>query len=126
MLMTWELLERTGAAHPPVLLPDGRCSGLLGRCDIAVACSVPAVVLSALDVGPSVSGRRRVAVRAQNSVGRAARSMMELTASDIAAALIRIPAPGRAAERGPFSMIPGLGPPPRRPGEPRSMSGITG
>lgn len=74
-----------------------------------------------IGVGASAGGGR-----AQNSVRRAARSMMELTASDIAAALIRIPAPGRAAERGPFSMIPGLGPPPRRPGEPRSMSGITG
>ncbi|MFJ1569275.1 HPP family protein [Streptomyces erythrochromogenes] len=132
VLMAWELLERTGAAHLPVLLSDGRCSGLLDRCDVAVACSAPAVVLSALDVGTLVSGRRRAAVRAQESVRKAASTMTEngcdalpvlgsggrlvglLTASDIVAALVRHPAPGlRAAEGGPigpFSMTPGLGP----------------
>ncbi|MFG2394169.1 HPP family protein [Streptomyces lavendulae] len=132
VLMAWELLERTGAHHLPVLLPNGRCSGLLDRVDVAVACSAPAVVLSALDVDTLLSGHRRVAVRAAESVRKAAVAMTDngcdalavlggdgrlvglLTASDIVAALARPPAPGpRTVEGrpiGPFPLTPGLGP----------------
>ncbi|MET9885619.1 CBS domain-containing protein [Streptomyces sp. NPDC006430] len=132
VLMAWELLERTGAAHLPVLLPDGRCSGLLDRCDIAVACSQPAVGLSAQDVSTLVAGRRWAAVRAEESVRKAAVAMTDndcdalpvlgsggrlvgvLTASDVVAALVRHPAPVRRAGEGspigPATLTPGLRP----------------
>ncbi|WP_314251746.1 CBS domain-containing protein [Streptomyces kutzneri] len=132
VLVAWELLERIGATYLPVLLPDGRCSGLLDRLDVAVACSAPAVVLSAVDVGTLVTGRRRVAVREGESVRKAAVAMTDngcnalpvldsagrlvglLTAADIVAALVCHPAPGpQAAEGrpvGPSTLTPGLGP----------------
>ncbi|MFB0627302.1 HPP family protein [Streptomyces sp. AB3(2024)] len=132
VLMAWELLERTGAAYLPVLLPDGRCSGLLDRCEVAVACSAPAVVLSAQDVGALLSGRRRPAVRPEESVRKAAVAMTDnhcealpvlgsagrlvglLTASDIVAGLVRYPASvsgnAEATAIGPSTLTPGLGP----------------
>ncbi|MGW1894308.1 CBS domain-containing protein [Streptomyces sp. NPDC002004] len=133
VLVAWELLERTGVSHLPVVLPDGRCSGLLTRSDVAVACCAPAAVLSTQDVHTLLSGRRTAAVRVDMSVRKAAATMTDnecdavpvlgesgrlvglLTASDVVAAFVRHPpalAPRDIGEQPvtPLSMTPGREP----------------
>ncbi|WP_374985268.1 HPP family protein [Streptomyces fradiae] len=71
LLVAWELLERSGARHLPVVLPDGRCSGLLERAEVAVACAAPAVTLSRRHARDLVRYRRCAVVHREDSVGRA-------------------------------------------------------
>ncbi|CAG7613821.1 CBS domain-containing protein [Actinacidiphila bryophytorum] len=133
VLMAWELLERSGRRHLPVMRPDGRCVGLLDRADLAVACAAPATSLTALRVGDLVLGRRPAVVHAGESVRRAVRRMSStgaealpvlgdngslvglLTAPDLIAALAGHAPPEEPAHpwEVPFPVMPGL-PPKRR------------
>ncbi|MGW1997687.1 CBS domain-containing protein [Embleya sp. NPDC001921] len=56
LLMAWELIQRTGFHHLPVVNEDGRCVGLLERGDLAVACALPAISLSERYVGDLLPG----------------------------------------------------------------------
>ncbi|CAL9572231.1 CBS domain-containing protein [Streptomyces sp. enrichment culture] len=117
VLTAWELLERSGARHLPVVLPDGRCAGLLDRAEVAVACAAPAVSLSRRYAWDLVRCRRCVVVHHGDPVGRAVAVMDAngcdalpvvgdagtlaglFTAADVVAALA-----GRRAE-----VLPGVG-----------------
>ncbi|WP_436776464.1 CBS domain-containing protein [Yinghuangia sp. YIM S09857] len=129
VLMAWEILQRTGFHHLPVVNEDGRCPGLVERSELAVACSSPAAVLSERYVGDLVVGRGRALVHDDAPVSRAATVMTEvgtdalpvldasgrfvglLTARDLVALLAgRHKRPGTAAGTGPvlFSLEPVL------------------
>ncbi|MEU0939043.1 CBS domain-containing protein [Embleya sp. NPDC005971] len=56
LLMAWELIQRTGFHHLPVVDEDGRCVGLLNRGELAVACALPAISLSERYVGDLLPG----------------------------------------------------------------------
>ncbi|WP_340377344.1 CBS domain-containing protein [Streptomyces sp. SS7] len=133
VLVAWELLERSGFRHVPVVHPDGRCAGLLDRADLAVACAAPAVALSASRVGDLLAGRRPALVHVEQTVGHAADLMSctgadalpvlaedgrfagVLTATGIVAALAGGPlghAPADDRPQFPPTVLPGL--PPRR------------
>jgi CBS domain-containing protein len=141
VLMAWEILERTGFHHLPVVHPDGHCVGLLGRDELAAACSEPATSLSSRRVRGLLRGRRSAVVQAEDPVRKAATMMIStgadalpvvgdhgilvglLTARDIVAACAGQPVPTwRGGERPPvpFPTLPGLPPPPaeRRVGIP--------
>ncbi|CAL9562258.1 CBS domain-containing protein [Streptomyces sp. enrichment culture] len=134
VLAAWELLERSGARHLPVVLPDGRCAGLLERAEVAVVCAAPAVSLSRRYARDLVRCRRCAVVHHGDPVGRAVAVMDAngcdalpvvgdagtlaglLTAADVVSALA-----GRGAEvlpgvgarpPYPYPVMPGL--PPRR------------
>ncbi|WP_324790354.1 HPP family protein [Streptomyces sp. H51] len=133
VLVAWELLERSGTRHLPVLRPDGRCTGLLDRADVAVACAAPAASLSGRRVDELLPRHRPALVHAGQTVRHAADVMScadadalpvlaedgrlagVLTAADVVAALA-----GRAARdepagprpQAPPTTLPGL--PPRR------------
>ncbi|MEU3448125.1 CBS domain-containing protein [Streptomyces thermolilacinus] len=133
VLAAWELLERSGARHLPVVLPDGRCAGLLDRAEVAVVCAAPAVSLSRR-CARDLLRRRCAVVHHGDPVGRAVAVMDAngcdalpvvgdagtlaglLTAADVVSALA-----GRGAEvlpgvgarpPYPYPVMPGL--PPRR------------
>ncbi|MFJ3927056.1 HPP family protein [Streptomyces sp. NPDC090022] len=132
VLVAWELLQRSGSRHLPVVHPDGRCAGLLDRADVAVACAAPAVSLSAVRVGDLLRGHGRALVHAEQSVRHAVDLMAYteadalpvlagdgrlagvLTATDIVAALVGHPVREGPADRRPQAptTLPGL--PPRR------------
>ncbi|WP_327138618.1 CBS domain-containing protein (plasmid) [Streptomyces sp. NBC_01340] len=42
LLMAWEVVERSGQRHLPVVRHDGCCAGVLDRAELAVACADPA------------------------------------------------------------------------------------
>ncbi|OSY52811.1 CBS domain-containing protein [Streptomyces fradiae ATCC 10745 = DSM 40063] len=140
LLVAWELLERSGARHLPVVLPDGRCSGLLERAEVAVACAAPAVTLSRRHARDLVRYRRCAVVHREDSVGRAVDVMDAnrcdalpvvgdagvlaglFTAADVVSALaghgLEVP-PGGGGQRSypfPYPVMPGL---PPRPDEDR-------
>ncbi|URM92577.1 CBS domain-containing protein [Streptomyces sp. MRC013] len=134
VLAAWELLERSNARHLPVVLPDGRCGGLLDRAEVAVACAAPAVSLSRCYARDLVRCHRCVVVHEGDAVGRAVAVMDAngcdavpvvgddgtlaglLAAGDVVAALAgRGPGalPGAGARPPyPYPVVPGL--PPRR------------
>lgn len=133
VLVAWELLERSGSRHLPVVHPDGRCAGLLDRADVAVACAAPAASLSGLRVGDLLTGHRPALIHVGQSVCHAADLMSYteadalpvlredgrlagvLTASDIVAALVGRPVqkePADTRPQAPPTVLPGL--PPRR------------
>ncbi|WP_149183728.1 HPP family protein [Streptomyces sp. TRM49041] len=70
VLVAWELLERSRARHLPVVLPDGRCAGVLDRAEVAVVCAAPAVSLSRRHAGDLLR-RRCAVVHLRDSVRRA-------------------------------------------------------
>lgn len=129
VLMAWEILQRTGFHHLPVVNEEGRCLGLVERSELAVACSAPAAVLSERYVGDLVVGRGPALVHDDALVSRAATIMTEagvdalpvlddsgrfvglLTARDLVALLAgRHKRSGGAAGTGPilFSLEPVL------------------
>ncbi|MEW2489585.1 CBS domain-containing protein [Streptomyces sp. NPDC048411] len=133
VVVAWELLERSGSRHLPVVRPDGRCAGLLDRADVAVACAAPAVSLSGLRVDELLAGHRRALVHVEQTVRHAADLMSStesdalpvlaedgrlagvLTAADIVAALAGRPVqkePADTRPQAPSTVLPGL--PPRR------------
>ncbi|GCB50785.1 HPP family protein [Streptomyces sp. NL15-2K] len=133
VLVAWELLERSGCRHLPVVHPDGRCAGLLDRADVAVACAAPAASLSGRRVDDLLPGHRPALVHAEQTVRHAADLMTYtetdalpvldedgrlagvLTAADIVAALADHPAPKGPADirpQAPPTVLPG--PSPRR------------
>ncbi|GGT00873.1 CBS domain-containing protein [Streptomyces chromofuscus] len=133
VLVAWELLERSGSRHLPVVRPDGRCAGLLDRADVAVACAAPAASLSGLRVHDLLPGHGPALVHAEQTVRHAADLMTYtetdallvldedgrlagvLTAADIVAALAGRPAqkePVDTRPQAPPTVLPG--PPPRR------------
>ncbi|GAB2964132.1 HPP family protein [Streptomyces heilongjiangensis] len=133
VLVAWELLERYGSRHLPVVRQDGRCAGLLDRADVAVACAAPAASLSRLRVDELLPAHRPALVHAEQTVRRAADLMScteadalpvleedgrlagVLTAADIVAALAGRPVrkePADARPQPPSTVLPGL--PPRR------------
>ncbi|MFC8245905.1 CBS domain-containing protein [Streptomyces chartreusis] len=134
VLVAWELLERSGSRHLPVVRPDGRCAGLLDRAAVAVACAAPAASLSGLRVDELLPGRRPALVHVEETVRHAADVMSctevdalpvldedgrlagVLTAADIVAALARRPVQQKPADtrpQAPSTVLPGL---PPRPG----------
>ncbi len=75
--MAWEVVERSGQSHLPVVRQDGSCAGLLERAELAVACADPAVTLSRRSVRDLVRGRRTVTVHPEEPALRAAAVMTE-------------------------------------------------
>jgi CBS domain-containing protein len=133
VLLAWEVLERSGFHHLPIVHADGRCAGLLDRADLAVACAAPASSLSGGRVGSLLRGRRPAAAHSEDTVLKAAAVMTYngadalpvvgehgllvgiLTARDIVAALAGEPVrkkPSGPRHPVPFPALPGL--PPRR------------
>ncbi|MEV6166182.1 CBS domain-containing protein [Streptomyces sp. NPDC052052] len=133
VLVAWELLERSGSRHLPVVHPDGRCAGLLDRADVAVACAAPAASLSGVRVGDLLPVRRPARVQVEQTVRHAAELMScteadalpvleedgrlagVLTASDIVAALAGRPVQKQPADTRPratSTVLPGLPPRP--------------
>ncbi|WP_159765930.1 CBS domain-containing protein [Streptomyces sp. HM190] len=133
VLVAWELLERSGSRHLPVVRQDGRCAGLLDRADVAVACAAPAASLSSLRVDELLPAHRPALVHAEQTVRHAADLMScteadalpvleedrrlagVLTAADIVAALAGRPVrkePADTRPQAPSTVLPGL--PPRR------------
>ncbi|GAA3784783.1 CBS domain-containing protein [Streptomyces chiangmaiensis] len=131
VLVAWELLERSGSRHLPVVHKDGRCAGLLDRADVAVACAAPATSLTGLRVANLLPGRRSALVHAEETVHHAADLMSYtevdalpvlqedgqlagvLTAADIVAALVGRPAqrePTEMGQQAPSTVLPGLAP----------------
>jgi CBS domain-containing protein len=131
-LMAWEVAERSGQRHVPVVRRDGRCAGVLDRAELAVVCADPAVTLSGRRVRDLVRGRRTVTVHPEESAVRAAAVMAEgnvdalpvtdlrgrltglLTAQDYVAAAAGLHRPSASAREAPHvrATLPGL--PPRR------------
>ncbi|MGW5781644.1 CBS domain-containing protein [Streptomyces sp. NPDC003863] len=93
LLVAWELLQRSGSRHLPVVRPDGRCAGLLDRADVAVACAAPAVALSALRVDGLLRGHGQALVH----VGQTVRHAVDLMAYTEADALPVLAEDGRLA-----------------------------
>lgn len=77
VLMAWEILQRTGFHHLPVVDGTGHCLGLVERSDLAVACAMPAAVLGERDVGSLVAEQGPVSVRGDDPVARAAEVMTD-------------------------------------------------
>ncbi|MFF4582657.1 HPP family protein [Streptomyces sp. NPDC001389] len=133
-LVAWELFERSGSSHLPVVRPDGRCAGLLDRADVAVACAAPAVALSGLRVEDLLRGHGPVIVHVAQTVRHAAdlmtctgtdavpvlgedgRLVGVLTATDIVAAFAGHPAREEPADLRPPAPPTLLPPPPPRRG----------
>ncbi|MER7466749.1 CBS domain-containing protein [Streptomyces sp. NPDC097981] len=128
VLVAWELLQRSGSRHLPVVRPDGRCVGLLDRADVAVACAAPAVSLSVLRVDELLRGHGPALVRVEQTVRHAVDLMTYteadalpvlaedgrlagvLTAADIVAVLAGHPVREGPADRRPQvpTVLPGL------------------
>jgi CBS domain-containing protein len=75
LLMAWELLERSGFQHLPVVREDGRCVGVLDRAEVAVACAAPAAALSRRRVDVLLRGRCTPSVHSDDPLRRAAAVM---------------------------------------------------
>ncbi|MDT0469703.1 CBS domain-containing protein [Streptomyces gibsoniae] len=73
VLVAWELLERSGSRHLPVVRQDGRCAGMLDRVDVAVACAAPATTLSGMRVGDLLPVHKPVLGRVSNVLVTATR-----------------------------------------------------
>lgn len=132
VLVAWELLQRSGSRHLPVVRTDGRCAGLLERADVAVACGAPAVALSGLRVDELLRGHGPVLVHVEQPVRHAVDLMTYtevdalpvlaedgrlagvLTAADVLAALAGRPVREEPTDWRPQAptVLPGL--PPRR------------
>ncbi|MCG0062051.1 CBS domain-containing protein [Streptomyces tricolor] len=132
VLMAWEVVERSGQSHLPVVRQDGSCAGLLERAELAVACADPTVTLSRRSVRDLVRGRRTVTVHPEEPALRAAAVMTEehrdalpvtdphgrltglLTAQDYVAAAAGLRRTAGPARQAPHlrATLPGL--PPRR------------
>ncbi|MFF0428160.1 HPP family protein [Streptomyces sp. NPDC004520] len=132
VLVAWELLQRSGSRHFPVVRPDGRCAGLLERADVAIACGAPAVSLSEVRVDELLRGHGPALVHVEQTVRHAVDLMAYtesdalpvlaeggrlagvLTAADIVAALAGHSARKKSADHRPQAgtVLPGL--PPRR------------
>ncbi|WP_330455578.1 CBS domain-containing protein [Streptomyces sp. NBC_00820] len=130
LLMAWEVVERSGQRHLPVVRQDGCCAGVLDRAELAVACAAPAVTLSRRRVRDLVYGRRTVTVHPEESTLHAAAMMAEeqvdalpvtdphgrltglLTAQDYVAAAAGLhPHTGQAQEASHIrATLPGLSP----------------
>lgn len=130
VLVAWELLERSGSRHLPVVRQDGCCAGLLDRADVAVACAAPATSLSGLRVGDLLPGHRPALVHVEETVRHAADLMSYteadtlpvlqedgrlagvLTAADIVAALVgrRVRKEPTEMSQVPSTVLPGLPP----------------
>lgn len=78
VLMAWEILQRTGFHHLPVVDGDGRCLGLVERSDLAVVCAQPAASLSERYADELLAGHRPPLVHDDTPVTRAAAHMTEL------------------------------------------------
>lgn len=120
VLVAWELMERTGYHHLAVVRPDGRCSGVLERGDLAVHCAAPASRLSGLRIADLPRSRRTARVHPGTSIAAAAAAMCRsdsdavpvtdtdgraiglVTARDLVAALAGHTRPGHDAPPGPF------------------------
>jgi CBS domain-containing protein len=133
LLMAWELLQRTGFHHLPVVDEDGRCVGLLERSELAVACALPAISLAERYVGDLLSGAAQPQVPAAARLAEVAKVMTDnavdalavtddndtmvglVTARDLVAALAGRTSSHRPTDRGPvlFRLEPVL--PPARP-----------
>ncbi|MET8630531.1 CBS domain-containing protein [Kitasatospora sp. NPDC004669] len=81
VLIAWELLERSGYRHLPVVRSDGRCTGLLDRADLAVACAAPTTTLSRTTVRELIQGHRPAQVHPGDTLHRAA-VVLSLTGVD--------------------------------------------
>ncbi|MER5202148.1 CBS domain-containing protein [Streptomyces sp. NPDC002825] len=132
VLVAWELLQRSGSRHLPVVRPDGRCAGLLERADVAVVCGAPAVSLSEVRVDELLRGHGPALVHVEQTVrhavdlmtytesdalpvlGEDGRLAGVLTAADIVVALAGHPVRKEPVDRRPQAgtVLPGL--PPRR------------
>jgi CBS domain-containing protein len=77
VLMAWEILQRTGFHHLPVVAGDGRCLGLIERSELAVQCAMPATALDERYVGDLVAGGPPALVHDDADVAHAARVMTE-------------------------------------------------
>ncbi|MFJ9867537.1 HPP family protein [Streptomyces sp. NPDC101165] len=77
LLLAWEVVERSGQRHLPVVRQDGCCAGVLDRAELAVACAEPAATLSRRKVRDLVRGRRTVTVHPEESTRHAAAVMVE-------------------------------------------------
>lgn len=75
LLMAWEILQRTGFHHLPVMDGEGRCLGLIERAELAVACAAPATAVSEADVRGLVTSS--ALVHDDASVSRAAAVMTQ-------------------------------------------------
>ncbi|MFD8262418.1 HPP family protein [Streptomyces griseoluteus] len=135
LLMAWEVVERSGQCHLPVIRQDGGCAGVLDRAELAVACAAPAVTLSRRKVRDLVHGCRTVTVHPETSMLHAAAVMAEeqldalpvtdphgrltglLTARDYVAAAAGLPPhTGQAREASHIrATLPGLSPRRREP-----------
>ncbi|MET7298518.1 CBS domain-containing protein [Embleya sp. NPDC005575] len=134
LLMAWELIQRTGFHHLPVVDEDGRCVGLLERSELAVACALPAISLAERYVGDLLPGGSQPHVPSSARLAEVAEVMTDhavdalavtddsdamvglVTARDLVSALAgRKPAHG-PTDHGPvlFRLEPVL-PPTRRP-----------
>lgn len=131
VLMAWELVNRAAFHHLPVVAPNGRCLGILGATELAVACASSA--LARRQVATLLRGRRARSVSVNDTAGDAAKVMTAertdaipvldsdgvlvglVTARDLVAAMAgrRTPDP-RPANHGPmlFRLEPAI--PPRR------------
>ncbi|WP_225101714.1 HPP family protein [Streptomyces sp. CoH27] len=132
LLTAWELVERSGQRHLPVVRQDGCCAGVLDRAELAVACAEPAVALSRRRVCDLVHGRRTVTVHPEESTPSAAAVMTEehldalpvtdqhgrltglLTAGDYVAAAAGLVRHTGPAQQAPHLCAPLPGLPPRR------------
>ncbi|MET8453951.1 CBS domain-containing protein [Streptomyces sp. NPDC005209] len=131
LLMAWEVVERSGQRHLPVVRQDGCCAGVLDRAELAVACAAAATTLSPRTVHDLVHARRTVQVHPEDSVLRAAAVMTEeqldalpvtdphgrlvglLTARDYVVAVAGLRRRAKSASQHPArATLPGL--PPRR------------
>ncbi|MFI1583820.1 HPP family protein [Embleya sp. NPDC020630] len=133
LLMAWELIQRTGFHHLPVVDEDGRCVGLLERGELAVACALPAISLSERYVSELLPGSVQPQVSISAGLAEAAEVMTEhavdavavtddndtlvglVTARDLVSALAGRTSPHGPRDHGPvlFRLEPVL-PPSRR------------
>ncbi|WP_439681261.1 CBS domain-containing protein [Embleya sp. MST-111070] len=134
LLRAWELIQRTGFHHLPVVDEEGRCVGLLERGDLAVACALPAISLAERYVGDLLSGGAQPQVSSSARLAEVAEVMHEhavdavavtddnealvglVTARDLVTALAGRTSPHGPRDRGPvlFRLEPVL--PPSRHG----------
>ncbi|MCF2528922.1 CBS domain-containing protein [Yinghuangia soli] len=79
VLMAWEIMQRTGFHHLPVMNSEGRCLGILERAELAVACAAPATAVSEARVLDLISEQHPV-IHDHAPVSRAAVLMTQVGA----------------------------------------------